>query len=415
VSSRRPALLALLLAAACSKGAQQDPEQPAPIVPAPVLAPLLPDLEALAKLAEPPADLREVRELFDLAFVPGAADERLAARSRKSLLEHPQARWALEEGMLHADPAVRAVATFELGQLGLQASILPLLKRVKYELDPACKVWVAGALARLGNGAGFPLLTAAMRNEATANDAGAAAVTVLKAAEEDPGESPTWAQLQQGIEKLQGAWRTTSRLHGAPPVTEEPALLEARIAQHLVALHRFQLRPVEDARFILRRAGSLSLPLLRRCLGASEPFLRSHALEVLGELGRSAASLEDAVLPLLGDELTRADAARALGAMGAVRAFEPLAAMLAGRDLELRVAVAAALGQLGDARATPLLATVVAADGEPMDLRVQAAYGHALLERGGAGMAFLEARKAAGDYHPPTVLELLDKVAAASR
>ncbi len=415
MNSRTMVVWALLLAAACGRGEQPSAAQQSPVVPAPRLAPLLPDLEGLAKLAEPPADLREVRELFDLAFVPGAADERLAARSRKSLLEHPQARWALEEGMLHADAAVRAVATFELGQLGLQASILPLLKRVKYEVDPACKVWVAGALARLGNGAGLPLLAAAMANEATANDAGAAALTVLKAAEEDPGESPTWEQLQQGIARLQGAWRTTARLHGAPPVTAEPQLVEARIAQHLVALHRFQLRPVEDARFILRRAGSLSLPLLRRCLGASEPFLRSHALEVLAELGRSAASLEDAVLPLLGDELTRADAARALGAMGAVRAFEPLAAMLAGSDLELRVASAAALGMLGDGRAAPLLASVVAAASEPIDLRVQAAYGHALLERSGAGMAFLEARKAAGDYHQPTVLELLDKVAASGQ
>lgn len=413
MSPLRPALAALLLVAACSKAPQSPVPATAAAVPAPVFKPLLPDLEALSRLAEPSADLREVRELFDLAFVPGAADERLAARSRKSLLEHPQVRWALEEGMLHADPAVRAVATFELGQLGLQASILPLLKRVKYEVDPVCKVWVASALARLGNGAGLVLLAAAMRTEATANDAGAAALAVLKAAEEDPGEAPTWEQLQQGIAKLQGAWRTTARLHGAPPVTEEPALLEARIAQHLVALHRFQLRPVEDARFILRRAGSLSLPLLRRCLGASEPFLRSHALEVLTELGRSAASLEDAVLPLLGDELTRADAARALGALGAVRAFDPIAAMLAGRDLELRVAAASALGMLGDGRATPLLAKVFAADDEPMDLRVQAAYGHALLERQGAGMAFLEARKAAGDYHPPTVLELLDRIAAA--
>lgn len=415
MNARGTALCALVLAAACGKEARQVPAQPAAVVPAPAFAPLLPELEVLAKGAEPPADLREVRELFDLAFVPGAADERLAARSRKSLLEHPQARWALEEGMLHADAAVRAVATFEVGQLGLQASILPLLKRVKYELDPACKVWVASALARLGNGAGLALLAAAMRNEATANDAGAAAVAVLKAAEEDPGESPTWEQLQQGIERLQGTWRGTAVLHGAPPVTDEPALLEARIAQHLVALHRFQLRPVEDARFILRRAGSLSLPLLRRCLGASEPFLRSHALEVLTDLGRSGASLEDAVLPLLGDELTRADAARTLGAMGAVRAFEPIAAMLAGNDLELRVAAAAALGMLGDGRAAPLLAAVVSATTEPMDLRVQAAYGHALLERGGAGMAFLEARKAAGDYHQPTVLELLDKVAAAGR
>ena len=109
--SRRAALGVLLLAAACGKDVQQAPAPPAPLVPAPVLAPLLPDLEALAKLAEAPADLREVRELFDLAFVPGAADERLATRSRKSLLEHPQARWALEEGMLHADAAVRADGT----------------------------------------------------------------------------------------------------------------------------------------------------------------------------------------------------------------------------------------------------------------------------------------------------------------
>lgn len=414
MSARKSVLLVALLLGSCGERASQ-PQPVQPVVPAPVFKPLLPDLETLAKAGEPPADLKEVRELFDLALVPGAADERLATRSRKSLLEHPQARWALEEGMLHAEATVRAVATFELGNLGLQASVLPLLKRVKYETDPVCRVWVASALARLGNGAGLPLLTVAMQDQSTANDAGAAAIAVLKAAGEDPGESPTWEALQQGVARLHSAWRSTAVLHGAPPTTDEPALLEARIAQHLVALHRFQLRPVEDARFILRRAGSLPLPLLRRCLGASEPFLRSHALEVVTELGRSAASLEDAVLPLLGDELTRCDAARTLGAIGAVRGFEPMAAMLRGTDLEQRVAAAAALGMLGDARSLPLLEAVVPNTAEPMDLRVQAAFGHALLAREGMGLAFLEERKAAGDYHAPTVLELLDRVAAASR
>lgn len=186
----------------------------------------------------------------------------------------------------------------------------------------------------------------------------------------------------------------------------------AGVAQRLLALTEFQLRPVDDTRFILARTGRAGLPLLRLAASAAEPHLRTHALEVLRELGPAAASAVDDVLPLLHDPLTRADAVRTLGALRAVAAAPFLRPWLTHRDLELRTAVAAALGPIGDHGAEPLLRARMQDAAESMDVRVAAAFSLAILERDRPGARFLRARLEADDYHAPTVRELLDRAEA---
>ncbi len=400
--------LCVLALAAC-KGEHRTPEAPLP--PPPALAPLVPDLRARAAMATPPESAR-LAQLVDLgltAFRPDLVDARLAARSRAALLGEPDSLRALEQLLLHEHATVRSHAAFALGELASPASQFALVLRLKYERDPQVLVWIADALTRLGNGSGLLALADALSDAAVAQSAGTQAMDVLRRAGRTVAEQPTWADLQNGLRELHAHWRTHGLL---PPATApiDDVAFGARVAERLLLLTGFQLRPVDDTRFILARCGQAALPHLRRAIGASEPFLRTHALEVLRDLGPMAASAGAAVLSLLHDPLTRADAVRTLGAIGARDAIPFVRPLLAHADLELRTAAAGALGPLGDHAAEPALLALVRDAQAPMDVRVAAAFSLAVLAKDNPGVAFLRTRLEAGDYHAPTLRELLDRV-----
>lgn len=401
-------LLAVALVSAC---ADDEPKLP-PLE----LSPKLPELQrAAAAVPAPPADAeqRQLRDLVETAFVPGLADERLAASARENLLESPHARWALEQALEHAEPSVRNFAAFELGKLGQWAALPVLVKRLKYELEPEPLAWVADALDMLGNRAGFDKLIELIQGGTHAEIAGQRAIAILQRAHVlDPSESPSWDRLLEELRQLLRRWRSD----GAPQTQTEPlpqdlAELDARIAERLVLLEGFQLRPVDDSRFILARLGRLAVPHLVTALHASEPFLRNHALEVLLQLGPVARNLaRNPTLALLQDPLARANAVAALGAMQISDAFPFVAPLLASPDPELRVATAAALGPLGNEAAIPLLEQKMLAADESMDVRVRAAFSLAVFELDRPGLAFLRERRRIGDYHQPTIDELLIRI-----
>jgi HEAT repeat protein len=297
---------------------------------------------------------------------------------------------------------------FELGRREQPDALLPLVLRLKYETDPGVRVWVADALIHRGCGAGVAVLLAALRVPATQELAGQRAIEVLRALGDELDEAPTWDALEAAL-RIHGAhWRDTGTLRGR--ALADDATTRARLAALLAALQGFQLRPVDDARFVLSRTGTLALPLLRQAVAASEPFLRTHALEVLRDLGPAASSLAPDVLPLLADALTRTDAARALGAMRATQAVPHLLAWLSSSDLELRTAAAWALGPIGDPRAlAPLHARMDDAN-EALDLRVMAAASVALFELDRPAYRFLHELRAKKGYHEPTLDELIDRV-----
>ncbi len=406
-------LLAFVLFAACRPAAPPAAPQRPPEPPPPALAPHLARLEALAHGGpQPPAPtlVAQWREMAELAFGADSADRRLAVRAANALRDEPGARWALEDALGHADAAVRRGVLTLLGELGLQASLPPLLMRLKYEPDPQARLDVIAALTRLGNGAGLEELAASFARPDLAEAAGALAIDALRRAGTEPGENPTWDQLRTGIDALHDTWRRTGQVPPLAAGTAEPELLAARFATHLVALTGFQLRPVDDARFVLSRSGTLGLEMLRPCLLASEPFLRTHSLEIVRDLGVAASPLTDAVLPLLGDPLTRADAVRTLGRLRAVAVAPRLREWLAHENLEVRCAAAGALGPIGDRTALPTLRQFVDDPKAPMDLRVQAAFSLAILELDRPGYRFLLRQLDAGDYHEPTLRELLDAV-----
>ncbi|MCA8967269.1 MAG: HEAT repeat domain-containing protein, partial [Planctomycetes bacterium] len=79
-------------------------------------------------------------------------------------------------------------------------------------------------------------------------------------------------------------------------------------------------------------------------------------------------------------------------------------------DFEVRCAAAGALGPIGDRDAIPELQRLMNDAATPMDLRVQAAFSLAVFELQRPGYRFLQQHLQAGDYHEPTLRELIDAV-----
>ncbi len=417
-------------------GSAASEQQSAPELPSLELAPADPILaEVIARAPAPPdeARMKELRDLLETAYLPHYADARTSALAQRTLTDAEDAAWILEEGLAHDDTTVRMQCAFLLGSGGHKRAIPILLYRTKYERDPNVLVWVCGALHRLENHGGLDLLSSLMNREDSAQQAGATAIEILQACGKDPGENPSYAQLQAGLMKLYRHWRRTGIVtQPAPPESDAPdglqhgpdpatladldaidPLLAARYAAHLDTFDGYELRPIDDGRMIFIRSGALAVPVLRLTLHAENGYVRNHSTEVARDLGPVANELGDTVLPLLADGLTGSLAARALGEMRYRPALEHLLHRLESPEIEVRASAAGGLARMGAPEAVaPLLARMNDPE-ELMDVRVQAAVGVARLD---PGMAFL--RDALGgdgvapSYHEATLLELIDEVGA---
>lgn len=412
MSRRTTLLLALTATLAACGGGSTTQAQTGPALPPLALQPFLPVLEQLVKAQPQPseAEQRELKDLGEIALQLVSADHRTAARAEHALLEHPFAWYSLEPALLDGRLAVRERAAWLCGQCGQSVLQIPLLLRLKYELDPQGVLWVADALQRLGNDAGLPFLDGAMGVEATAQQAGELAIALCKDRGIALGEQPTYAELQTKLRELHAAWQANGTSNRQGVSAPDQAQLEARLAKHLATTQGTQLRPVDDARFVLTRGGKLGLPLLVRTLQASEHYLRTMSLQVLAELGSTANSTASAVLPLLGDPFTASYAIRALGEIGAKDAVPYLRTFLGDRDSELRFAAAQALGLLGDQASLPELQRLLADGKETTDVRVGVAFALLCFGADAKADAFLTEREKAGDYHAPTLARLRERL-----
>jgi len=358
---------------------------------------------------------KELRDLGDVALQLVEADARTAARIERSLLEHPESWWVLEPALAHERVEVRRRAAWLAGRSGRPELQLPLLLRLKYEQDPEAVVWVADALARLGNDLGLAWLDAAIPAEATAQAAGAAAVEALRARKVELPEQPSWDEVRRGLQSFAPKWQTT----GLPSLPDAPTLdqahFDARCAAQLMTTESTLLRPIDDAKFVLVRAGRLPVPLLARVLVASEPYLRSAALELLARIGPPARDAGPAVLPLLADPLTSSYAVRTLGDIGCVDALPYLRPLLGHVDTELRKASAEALGVLRDEPSRAGLRTRLRDGGEALVVRVSAAFGLRCYGDDAEAEAFLAERELKKDYHEPTLRLLRDRLTTLPR
>lgn len=416
---------ALILAAALCCGvaltscgsepkAAEKPERPP--LPKLALRPMLDELRTLAKSLPAPDEKtqKELREYADISLGLVEADQRMANRVQRALLEHKDAWFVLEPALTHEVTAVRQRAAWLCGLSQQTVLVVPLLLRLKYELDPVAMIWVADALAKLGNDAGLMYLASAFARQETANQAGQMAIQALQERGVEVPEEPSWQDLAGLLKEQADNWKKTGKSARADTAEPDAAILKARLAQHLQTPEGTQLRPVDDARFILTRLGTMGVPALMTALEADEHYLRTMPLQVLADLGTAASSATDAIMPLLGDPLTSSYAVRALGEVGAQKALPHLRPLLDDVDSELRAAASQALGLLGDNASKKALEARLNDANESMDVRVGAAFGLLCLGEHPAAQKYLDERGEQKDYHEPILTRLLERLASRS-
>jgi HEAT repeat protein len=247
---------------------------------------------------------------------------------------------AVEEA---AEPWLRAQCAYRLGQTDRDVVLPRLALRLKYEKDYATAFWLADALGRFTHLAGVEgMLTVWSGTE----DA-----TLRAESEARLVELATQQGCADGAELLR-RWQAAELRKSA--FVPSPAL-RAEAWRWIAMLGAWNLRNVDDARFVLVCLEEWIVPLLVEALRDRDIYVRQHALQVLERRGRRAREAVPALLAVLDDPRLASPAALALGSIGEPRAREPLERALASPDPELAVAAASALGRLADARSFPAL------------------------------------------------------------
>jgi HEAT repeat protein len=324
-----------------------------------------------------------------LASTEAGDDERRAAAELLGALDAPQAAEALLVAARSAEqPWLRALCTRELGR-GTQGFAVPrLVLCLKYELDDGCALALAEALARHGNGAGLDALEtvrARARDEA------------LRARAQQLGAELASAAQCASADELRARWE-----QGTWPV--EPRTQDAReqlaLWRSIAALSEWQLRGVDDARFVLSRLGREAAPALAEALCDENAYVRTHALQCLERMGARAQPAGEQLVLALGDPSLAADAALALGASAHERAQVELEARIApAHALELRVQAARGLGRLPHTSAAPAVPALerALAPQQPVELRQAAAEALLLVAEPAASPSALAALAVAAD------------------
>jgi hypothetical protein len=268
-----------------------------------------------------------------------AADADAAARARRLLAAQSLGRILRES----QSAPLRARLAWYLGRLGLDVSVPVLCLRLKYEVDSEAVLWLAWALARFENYAGL------------------VGLSVIASQPDNPQAGPA-ANLAQSLADdvqlgsaalLEWTWTRgdpEGRLPTRPP---SPALVR-EFWRWIAVFDQYQLRGVDDARFIFERLDGRAAPHLAAALNDQSPYVRHHAAQCLGRMGRRGAAGAGALMMALEHRESAAVAAESLGLIGQTAARPALEARLGPEhSLELRVAAARGLAKLGLAESLP--------------------------------------------------------------
>lgn len=399
----RLALGAWLAAAACGPSSSEPPGFPLGSVVAPAIA----ELEGRVEPArEPPAPDDAAREraiglvtmyvdaapdlralvLEDARGLPAAAvpvlGELLGDPEAEDATRDAAARvlgvlgaigsWAAAEvlcvGLETGDaPWLRRQCAFQLGEAGQDRFLPRMTLRLKYEEDGATVVWLAVAVARLGSYAGLDGLVVV---------SGSAEPALRELAAAKLADLAREAGLADGVELVE---RWSSPRAGDLPLPEPSDALRLEVWRRVAALAEWDLRAVDDGRFVLSRSAPWVAGVLARALHEDDVYVRVHAAQCLERMGPRAAAAGPALLEALAEPRVAPAAAAALGGTRHAPAAPVLASLVTGAgDPELAIAAARALGHLPGA---PLdeLRTVLRGDAG-VDLRQAAAV--SLLELG---------------------------------
>lgn len=336
----------------------------------------------------------DLEALGDGAIVPLSAhalDPRLGADLRAAAVEllgalgTPAAAERLL-GLATDSPEawLRAHAAWRLAACGSDHVVPGLVLRLKYERDPDAFLWVASTLGRLGCLAGLGgLLELAAREDARAALAAAEVAAVVE---------PLGMEAEQALTLWSGVEAEALPL---PP----PSDAQLREVWDLVldlSGDTFQLRPVDDARYVLSRLGPWCAREVASALVDEDPWLRLHCAQVLETMGPRARGVEGQLLHALAEPGVAPAAAEALGRVGGPQAMGALLECTGpGRPHELRVGAVRALGTLGlPEAAAPVRALFegLAAPADPQDLRMAAATALVGLGEGDAAAPWLTER-----------------------
>jgi HEAT repeat protein len=408
---REFALGLALVAAACGKPVEEAPSFALRAVVGPTVARLEADLPAPEVAPEPDTEVRErfeavidplragaaeLREFVieDARSLPPAGVELLAqalldpAESEATALglvevlgtlSTPRALDALCSSLESAPgPAVRAQCAYRLGLAADDRVVPRLVLRLKYEKDFETVYWIADALARFQHLAGLDALLV-LWSRADSDELRANAAGRLNQLAREHGLAD--------VDGLIGNWRA-----GTLPtrVTPSPALvLEGW--RWIARLGEWNLRFVDDARFVLVGLEDWIVPMLAEALHEEEVYVRLHAAQCLERRSRRSAGAARELEAALTEPRIAPVAAGALAALGREEAAPALErAASTSADLELRTAAARALGVLGLPRSLAVLRALFAS-ADSLDLRQAAAESVLALEPAGEALAFVRA------------------------
>lgn len=311
------------------------------------------------------------------------AAERLAACELLARLGTPRAVEHLLQ-LCEKSPEgwLRAQAAWRLGEVDADWVVPRLVYRLKYELDPEAAIWLASTLGRHGNHSGLEALWNLRNTGADDNLRTSAGERLAELAAQVGAASPEehW-ELWTGTDPERRLWR------GSPSPRLQLAVW--REIEQLSGEH-FQLRGVDDARFILSRLGSWVTEPLAEALHDEDVYVRVHVAQCLERMGPRANRAGPTLVEALADPTVAPAAAAALGAV-AYPSAEPVLRRLVAEpstDHELRVACAASVGRIGLSASVPALEAIVTAEG-PHDLRQACATALVTLGVGDRGAAFL--------------------------
>lgn len=338
----------------------------------------------LDTLAAPRASLRE-EVLADLVSrgavaVPWltqvAADTSADAGLRAAALEvlggidTPEAAEALVVGLeKDPEPWVRSNCAFRLAASRHDRFLPRMLLRLRYESDDETAVWIGDTLARRGNHSGIDgmlVVRARAKDEERVAwvDSRLAELAAAVGAPDGLALAADWASGE------------LERRHPQPPPSKE---LEREIWSVIRALGEWDLRVVDDRRFVLSHMNAWVVTPLCETLHEQNVYRRLHAAQCLERMGPRAFAAVPVLLDALAEPRLAPGAAAALGSIRQASARPSLERALRASDLDLATASARALGRLGDAAAAPALLEAFA-PGRAVDLRQAAA--ESLLELG---------------------------------
>jgi len=337
-------------------------------------------------------DLRSRAELFVGALASAVEDAeqsaewRIAAIEALSWLDLPAATDALLQSLQTSpQPWVRAQCAWHLTGSKHDRILPRVLLRLRYEVDEETAIALAGLLACFGNYAGVDGVCV-VRDRARTPELVALAneqLTALAAA----------AGVGDG-EELRAKWQS-GELESRLPALEVSKALEFETWKCIQALGEWDLRVVDDRRFVLTHMNAWVVDALAQTLRDTNVYLRVHAAQCLERMGPRAKAAGPQLLEALGEARTASAAAAALGALGHAPAAQRLEDALSNpRDPELANAAARALGALAQPRSIPALRRAFAPE-LAADLRQAAAEALLALDPSADVVEFLVGRMTA--------------------